>query len=118
MIAPITDSNNSVVAANEAVVLQPIVEAPDPCKPKTLTLLTEVAKNPQVTDFTKFEPSKYEFPTTTQELEYSLDYARYTTPLNLNMKKPTFMQQSNVNQLTSFANDVHADISKMHFLYS
>lgn len=111
----ITNNVNMVTTAAVTAAAATISEAN---KVKNLTMLPDVVKNPPtVADYMKYE-NKYEFPTSSQELDYSLDYARYSTPLNLNMKKPVFMQQPNINHLTGFTTDMHADVSKMHFLYS
>lgn len=85
-------------------------------KLKNLTTLTDVVKTTTL-DYMKYE-TKYEFPTSSQDLDYTLDYARYPTPLNLNMKKPTFMQQPNINHLTAFTSDMHTDVSKVHHFLS
>lgn len=96
---------NMVAAATEAA-----------NKLKNLTTLTDVVKTTPL-EYMKYE-AKYEFPTGSQDLDYTLDYARYPTPLNLNMKKPAFMQQPNINHLTAFTSEMHSDVSKVHHFLS
>lgn len=94
-------------------VILPTVINNDVNKLKSSTMLDEVVKSAP-SDY-----MKYEFPlTSNQELDYTLDYTRYPSPLNLNMKKPSFMQQSNINHLTGFTSDVHSDVSKVHHFLS
>ncbi len=99
-----------------ATTAQPLILPSDIDKAKTLTTLTDVVKS-TAPEYLKYE-TKYEFPATSQELDYTLDYARYPTPLNLNMKKPTFMHQQNMAHLSAFTGDMHTDVSKVHHFLS
>jgi len=106
-----TSTNAKSMDAITSNISQSVVPEQDPHDQQKA--LVETVRNDQVIEYTK-----YEYPTSSQDLDYSLDYARYTTPLNLNMKKEVFIQQPDVNHLAPFTNDVHTDLSKMHFLYS
>ena len=101
----LAESSNAI-AANAS---QPAVSELELQDHEEKMMLTETIKNTPVIQY-----SKYEYPTTSQDLDFSLEYARYTTPLDL--KKEVFVPQPNVNHLAPFGND---DLSKMHhFLYS
>lgn len=107
-LAPPQTESTDVVATNISLSL---VSEQIPIEQQKM--LPETLTNPEIIEY-----PKYEYPTSNQDLDYSLDYTRYTTPLNLNLKKPTFVQQPNVDHLVQFTNNVHTDLSKMHFLYS